>query len=198
MPLTDGAMGRPEQVARLVLFLASDASDLITGTEVWIDGAESLLRAEADDPSTAGPTITTEETPICPRSRTRPPLTTVPARLARGDPPAGGEQDRPPPPGSTSARPSAGARRSSAACWSPAGLTRGSFAGLGLAVLGGALAYRGFTGHCQAYAALNIDTSGKHRADADDVHKGRLVKHTATINRPAEEIYDSSWSRPIT
>lgn len=44
MPLTDGAMGRPEQVARLVLFLASDASDLITGTEVWIDGAESLLR----------------------------------------------------------------------------------------------------------------------------------------------------------
>lgn len=44
MPLTGGAMGRPEQVARLVLFLASDASELITGTEVWIDGAESLLR----------------------------------------------------------------------------------------------------------------------------------------------------------
>jgi len=44
MPLTDGEMGNPEQVARLVLFLASDASDLITGTEIWIDGAESLLR----------------------------------------------------------------------------------------------------------------------------------------------------------
>lgn len=44
MPLTGGKMGTPEQVARLVLFLASDASDLITGTEVWIDGAESLLR----------------------------------------------------------------------------------------------------------------------------------------------------------
>jgi NAD(P)-dependent dehydrogenase (short-subunit alcohol dehydrogenase family) len=44
MPLTDGAMGSPDQVARLVLFLASDASDLITGTEIWIDGAESLLR----------------------------------------------------------------------------------------------------------------------------------------------------------
>jgi len=69
------------------------------------------------------------------------------------------------------------------------GISRGSFAGLGLAVLGGALAYRGFTGHCQGYAALNIDTSGKHRADEDDVHKGRLVKHTATINRPAEEIH---------
>jgi NAD(P)-dependent dehydrogenase (short-subunit alcohol dehydrogenase family) len=44
MPLTGGKMGDPDQVARLVLFLASDASDLITGTEVWIDGAESLLR----------------------------------------------------------------------------------------------------------------------------------------------------------
>ena len=44
MPLTGGAMGSPEQVARLVLFLASDSSDLITGTEVWIDGGESLLR----------------------------------------------------------------------------------------------------------------------------------------------------------
>jgi NAD(P)-dependent dehydrogenase (short-subunit alcohol dehydrogenase family) len=44
MPLTEGRPGTPEQVARLVLFLASDASDHITGTEIWIDGAESLLR----------------------------------------------------------------------------------------------------------------------------------------------------------
>jgi len=44
MPLTDGKMGTAEQVARLVLFLASDASDHITGTEIWIDGAESLLK----------------------------------------------------------------------------------------------------------------------------------------------------------
>jgi NAD(P)-dependent dehydrogenase (short-subunit alcohol dehydrogenase family) len=36
--------GSAEQVARLVLFLASDASDHITGTEMWIDGAESLIR----------------------------------------------------------------------------------------------------------------------------------------------------------
>ncbi|HEX6041636.1 SDR family oxidoreductase, partial [Longimicrobium sp.] len=36
--------GSSEQVARLVLFLASDASDHITGTEMWIDGAESLIR----------------------------------------------------------------------------------------------------------------------------------------------------------
>ncbi|MBF2067021.1 MAG: SDR family oxidoreductase [Calothrix sp. C42_A2020_038] len=44
IPLTDGEPGTSEQVAQLVLFLASDASNLITGTEVWIDGGESLLK----------------------------------------------------------------------------------------------------------------------------------------------------------
>lgn len=39
-----GEAATAEQVARLVLFLASDAADHITGTEMWIDGAESLLR----------------------------------------------------------------------------------------------------------------------------------------------------------
>jgi NAD(P)-dependent dehydrogenase (short-subunit alcohol dehydrogenase family) len=43
MPLERGP-GSAEQVARLVLFLASDASDHVTGTEVWVDGAESLIR----------------------------------------------------------------------------------------------------------------------------------------------------------
>lgn len=45
IPLTDGKPGTSEQVAQLVFFLASDASSHITGTEVWIDGAESLLKA---------------------------------------------------------------------------------------------------------------------------------------------------------
>lgn len=44
IPLTDGAPGTIEQVAELVLFLASDASSHITGTEVFIDGGESLLQ----------------------------------------------------------------------------------------------------------------------------------------------------------
>jgi NAD(P)-dependent dehydrogenase (short-subunit alcohol dehydrogenase family) len=35
--------GEPEQVADLVLFLASEESNHITGTEIYIDGAESLL-----------------------------------------------------------------------------------------------------------------------------------------------------------
>lgn len=43
IPLTDGKPGTSEQVAQLVLFLASDASRHITGTEIWIDGGQSLL-----------------------------------------------------------------------------------------------------------------------------------------------------------
>jgi NAD(P)-dependent dehydrogenase (short-subunit alcohol dehydrogenase family) len=43
IPLTHGKPGTAEQVAQLVLFLASDASDHITGTEIWIDGGESLV-----------------------------------------------------------------------------------------------------------------------------------------------------------
>ncbi len=44
VPLTDGGPGTADQVADLVLFLAGDASAHITGTEIWIDGAQSLLQ----------------------------------------------------------------------------------------------------------------------------------------------------------
>lgn len=43
IPLTGGEPGTSEQVAQLVLFLASDASSHITGTEIWIDGGGSLM-----------------------------------------------------------------------------------------------------------------------------------------------------------
>lgn len=43
VPLTGGKPGTAEDVAELVLFLASDASRHITGTPIWIDGAQSLL-----------------------------------------------------------------------------------------------------------------------------------------------------------
>ncbi len=44
IPLTSGQPGTAEQVAQLVCFLASDAASHITGTEVWIDGGQSLLQ----------------------------------------------------------------------------------------------------------------------------------------------------------
>lgn len=43
VPLTDGGPGTAEQVAELVAFLASDASSHISGAEIFIDGAQSLL-----------------------------------------------------------------------------------------------------------------------------------------------------------
>lgn len=43
-PLTGDKPGKAEEVAQLVAFLASDASSHITGTEIWIDGASSLVR----------------------------------------------------------------------------------------------------------------------------------------------------------
>jgi NAD(P)-dependent dehydrogenase (short-subunit alcohol dehydrogenase family) len=44
IPLTDGTPGSAMDVAELVLFLASDRSRHISGTEMWIDGAQSLLQ----------------------------------------------------------------------------------------------------------------------------------------------------------
>ena len=44
IPLTGGKSGEAEDVAEAVLFLASDASRHITGTPIWIDGGQSLLR----------------------------------------------------------------------------------------------------------------------------------------------------------
>ncbi len=44
IPLTDGKPGSPEQVADLVLFLGSDAASHISGSVIFIDGAQSLLQ----------------------------------------------------------------------------------------------------------------------------------------------------------
>ncbi len=43
IPLTRGRPGTSDDFAELMLFLASDAARHVTGTEVWIDGAESLV-----------------------------------------------------------------------------------------------------------------------------------------------------------
>lgn len=43
IPLTGDEPGSSGQVAELICFLASDAASHITGTELWIDGGQSLL-----------------------------------------------------------------------------------------------------------------------------------------------------------
>jgi len=44
VPLTGGSPGSADDVAELIAFLASDASAHITGTEICIDGGQSLLQ----------------------------------------------------------------------------------------------------------------------------------------------------------
>lgn len=44
IPLTGNRAGTADQVARLVSFLASEDSSHISGTEIYIDGAQSLLQ----------------------------------------------------------------------------------------------------------------------------------------------------------
>jgi NAD(P)-dependent dehydrogenase (short-subunit alcohol dehydrogenase family) len=43
VPLTGGPPATPEQIARVIVFLASPAASHITGSELWVDGAQSLL-----------------------------------------------------------------------------------------------------------------------------------------------------------
>lgn len=44
IPLTGGAPGTSEQTAQLITFLLSNAAAHITGTEMWIDGGQSLVK----------------------------------------------------------------------------------------------------------------------------------------------------------
>jgi uncharacterized membrane protein len=72
------------------------------------------------------------------------------------------------------------------------GLTRGNFAGVALALVGASLVYRGTTGHCYAYDALGVNTSG---AEGDNPNvsvrggHGVKVEKSLTISRPPEELY---------
>ena len=60
-----------------------------------------------------------------------------------------------------------------------------------LAVLaGGALLYRGSTGHCGCYDAFGIDTSQRRRAaTAVPAQQGCKVECTVVVDRPVAEIY---------
>lgn len=70
------------------------------------------------------------------------------------------------------------------------GLSRGSLGGLGLAALGGALVYRGASGHCPMYGALGVSTAEpRGPATAIPAHHGVKVERSVTINRSQEDLF---------
>jgi len=73
------------------------------------------------------------------------------------------------------------------------GLARRDLLGLITAGVGGALAYRGASGHCAMYESLGIDTaSDSDRARESESHGGTRVALSQLIDKPPEELY-SYW-----
>ena len=76
------------------------------------------------------------------------------------------------------------------------GLSRRSWGGALLALVGGSLIYRGTTGHCAAYQALGTSTEGDEQPGQANSQKpganGVQVREVVTINKSPEELY-SFW-----
>jgi len=68
------------------------------------------------------------------------------------------------------------------------GLGRRSLGGLALAALGGALAYRGITGHCDAYEKLGVNRS-RRPGDGTVGNLGIKIDRSVTIAAPPERLY---------
>jgi uncharacterized membrane protein len=74
------------------------------------------------------------------------------------------------------------------------GLKRGGFAGLLMAIAGGALIYRGATGHSNIYKALSVSTAKRKGLRASVKHgAGIKVEKSVTIDKPVEELF-RFWS----
>lgn len=75
------------------------------------------------------------------------------------------------------------------------GLSRRSLPGLVVGATGAALAFRGTTGHCALYEALDIDTSESFKkSDKPAKNTGIDVSYSLAINSSPEELY-SYWRK---
>ena len=75
------------------------------------------------------------------------------------------------------------------------GLLRGRLPGLLLTAIGGALLYRGITGHCSVYQQLGFNTS--EMEGERSITKGVKIEESVTIARPAHDLYEvwTQWER---
>jgi uncharacterized membrane protein len=78
------------------------------------------------------------------------------------------------------------------ACLAALGLSSGRKGSLVLAGLGGALLYRGITGHCHTYAALGMNTNRRQPNVAVPQGRGYKIERTVIINCSPAELY-SFW-----
>jgi uncharacterized membrane protein len=69
------------------------------------------------------------------------------------------------------------------------GLSRGGLGGLALAVAGGVLAYRGFTGHCSLYGSLGLNTAETGPATSVPAGQGLRVEKQIRVNRAPEDLF---------
>jgi uncharacterized membrane protein len=76
------------------------------------------------------------------------------------------------------------------------GLKQGGLIGTAASVLGGAMLYRGSTGHCHMYDAMDVNTAGDvpEGTRKSPFNRGFLssrvhVTKSVTINKPAAEVY---------
>lgn len=73
------------------------------------------------------------------------------------------------------------------------GLSRRSVPGILIAGIGGAMIYRGATGHCGLYERLGLDTAADEevgREDTEDLaRRGLHIEQALLINRPAADVY---------
>jgi uncharacterized membrane protein len=74
------------------------------------------------------------------------------------------------------------------------GLARGRLSGLALGAMGAALAWRGFTGRCQCYAALGINTAKSNPATGVPAQHGYKLEKTIAVDSPPAELY-KFWRR---
>lgn len=70
-------------------------------------------------------------------------------------------------------------------------LARPSLRGAAVALAGGALVYRGVTGHCHLYGLMGIDTrTGRRASTAIPALQGVKVEKTVFVRRPPRDLYE--------
>lgn len=75
------------------------------------------------------------------------------------------------------------------------GLTRRTWGGVVLALVGGTLIHRGSTGHCYLYGAMGVNTAGNENENplvSVPANRGIKVEKSVTINKSPAELY-SFW-----